>query len=58
MHRRMLQLSPTALACLKAALNADEDGQAGVQELAGMVSMCFYVCNMYTCMYMRMYMQP
>ncbi len=27
--RRMMQNSPTALACLKAALNADEDGAAG-----------------------------
>ena len=29
--RRILQNSPTAIACLKAALNADEDGAAGVQ---------------------------
>lgn len=35
--RRILQLSPTALACLKAAINADEDGQAGLMELAGQV---------------------
>lgn len=27
--RRIMQNSPTALACLKAALNADEDGAAG-----------------------------
>ena len=29
--RRILQNSPTAIACLKAALNTDEDGAAGVQ---------------------------
>ncbi|MEL0160556.1 MAG: 1,4-dihydroxy-2-naphthoyl-CoA synthase, partial [Deltaproteobacteria bacterium] len=33
--RQMLQHSPTALRCLKAAMNADCDGQAGLQELAG-----------------------
>ena len=33
--REMLQHSPLALRCLKAALNADCDGQAGLQELAG-----------------------
>lgn len=27
--RRIMQNSPTAIACLKAALNADEDGAAG-----------------------------
>lgn len=32
--REMLANSPTALHCLKAALNADCDGQAGLQELA------------------------
>jgi naphthoate synthase len=32
--RRMMQNSPTALACLKAALNADEDGAAGCVCLA------------------------
>ena len=30
--RQMLQHSPTALRCLKAAMNADCDGQAGLQE--------------------------
>ena len=33
--REMLANSPLALRCLKAALNADCDGQAGLQELAG-----------------------
>jgi naphthoate synthase len=27
--RRIMSNSPTAIACLKAALNADEDGAAG-----------------------------
>ncbi|HDI6188476.1 TPA: 1,4-dihydroxy-2-naphthoyl-CoA synthase, partial [Escherichia coli] len=29
--------------CLKAALNADCDGQAGLQELAGNATMLFYM---------------
>ena len=33
---------PTALRCLKAALNADCDGQAGLQELAGNATLLFY----------------
>jgi naphthoate synthase len=40
--RRMLQLSPTALRCLKAAFNADADGLAGIQELAGNATGLFY----------------
>ena len=39
----MLELSPMALRCLKAALNADCDGQAGLQELAGNATMLFYM---------------
>ena len=41
--REMLQHSPMALRCLKAALNADCDGQAGLQELAGNATMLFYM---------------
>jgi len=41
--RQMLQNSPTALRCLKAALNADCDGQAGLQELAVNATMLFYM---------------
>ncbi len=41
--REILQHSPIALRCLKAALNADEDGQAGLQELAGHATMLFYM---------------
>ena len=40
--RQMLQHSPTALRCLKAAMNADCDGQAGLQELAGAATLLFY----------------
>jgi len=35
--------SPMAIRCLKAALNADCDGQAGLQELAGNATMLFYM---------------
>lgn len=41
--REMLQLSPLALRCLKAAFNADCDGQAGLQELAGNATLLFYM---------------
>lgn len=41
--REMLANSPIALRCLKAALNADCDGQAGLQELAGNATMLFYM---------------
>lgn len=41
--REILQHSPTALRFLKAALNADCDGQAGLQELAGSATLLFYL---------------
>ncbi|WP_063656926.1 1,4-dihydroxy-2-naphthoyl-CoA synthase [Candidatus Arsenophonus triatominarum] len=41
--REILKNSPMALRCLKAALNADCDGQAGLQELAGNATMLFYM---------------
>jgi naphthoate synthase len=41
--RRMLELSPTALRMLKAAFNADTDGLAGIQELAGNATALFYM---------------
>jgi len=41
--QEMLANSPMALRCLKAALNADCDGQAGLQELAGNATMLFYM---------------
>lgn len=40
--REILEKSPVAIQCLKAALNADCDGQAGLQELAGCATMLFY----------------
>ena len=40
--REILANSPTAIRFLKAALNADCDGQAGLQELAGSATLLFY----------------
>jgi naphthoate synthase len=39
----ILQHSPLALRCLKSALNADCDGQAGLQELAGNATLLYYM---------------
>lgn len=41
--REILALSPTALRLLKAAFNADCDGQAGLQQLAGDATLLFYL---------------
>ena len=41
--REMLQHSPLALRCLKAALNADCDGQMGLLDLAGNATMLYYM---------------
>ncbi|HEX9180859.1 MAG TPA: 1,4-dihydroxy-2-naphthoyl-CoA synthase [Burkholderiales bacterium] len=41
--REMLQLSPTALRMIKAGFNADTDGLAGIQELAGNATGLFYM---------------
>jgi naphthoate synthase len=41
--REMLEKSPTALRFLKAAFNADTDGLAGIQQLAGDATMLFYM---------------
>jgi naphthoate synthase len=41
--REILERSPLAIRCLKAAFNADCDGQAGLQELAGNATMLFYM---------------
>jgi naphthoate synthase len=41
--REMLAMSPLALRCLKAAMNADCDGQTGLQELAGNATLLFYM---------------
>lgn len=41
--QEILTKSPTAIRCLKAAFNADCDGQAGIQELAGNATMLYYM---------------
>jgi naphthoate synthase len=41
--QEILRHSPMALRCLKAALNADCDGQTGLQELAGNATLLFYM---------------
>ena len=41
--QKILDKSPTALRLLKASLNADCDGQAGLQQLAGDATMLFYM---------------
>ena len=41
--REMLQMSPLALRVLKASLNADCDGQVGLQELAGNATLLYYM---------------
>src|SRR6476620_3387565 len=43
--REMLQHSPMALRCLKAAHNADCDGQIGLQELAGNATLLYYMSD-------------
>jgi naphthoate synthase len=39
----MLRHSPLALRCLKSAFNAELDGMAGIQELAGNATLLFYM---------------
>ncbi len=41
--REMLAHSPMALRCLKAAFNAETDGEAGIQELAGNTTLLYYM---------------
>ena len=41
--REILANSPLAIRCLKASLNADGDGQAGLQELAGNATLLYYM---------------
>ncbi len=43
--REMLALSPTALRFLKAAFNADSDGLAGIQQLAGDATLLYYTTD-------------
>ena len=41
--QEILQKSPMAIRCLKSAFNADCDGQAGIQELAGNATLLYYM---------------
>ncbi len=41
--REILAQSPMALRCLKSAFNAEMDGMAGIQELAGNTTLLFYM---------------
>lgn len=41
--KEILANSPMAIRCCKAAINADEDGQAGLMELAGHATSLFYL---------------
>jgi naphthoate synthase len=41
--REIMGHSPLAIRCLKAAFNADIDGQSGIQELAGNATMLYYM---------------
>lgn len=41
--KEILRKSPLAIRCLKSAFNADCDGQAGLQELAGNATLLFYL---------------
>ena len=38
-----VERSPLAIRCLKSAFNADLDGQAGLQELAGNATLLYYM---------------
>ena len=42
---RMMELSPLALRMIKVGLNAELDGQAGIQELAGDATMLYYMLD-------------
>jgi naphthoate synthase len=41
--RRILEMSPLAIRLLKAAFNADTDGLAGIQQLAGDATLLYYM---------------
>ena len=41
--KEILQHSPMAIRVLKSAFNADIDGQAGIQELAGNATLLYYM---------------
>ena len=41
--REIMQMSPLAIRCLKAALNADTDGQIGLLDFAGNATLLYYM---------------
>jgi len=41
--RRIIMNSPTAIACCKAALNADQDGSVGIAQMGGELTRLFYM---------------
>ena len=41
--REVMEKSPLAIRCLKSAFNAELDGQAGIQELAGNATLLYYL---------------
>jgi naphthoate synthase len=41
--KEILQMSPLAIRLLKSAFNAELDGQAGIQELAGNATLLYYM---------------
>lgn len=41
--QEVMQHSPIAIRCLKSAFNAELDGQAGIQELAGNATYLYYM---------------
>jgi naphthoate synthase len=43
--REILEKSPLAIRTLKSAFNAELDGQAGIQELAGNATLLFYMSD-------------
>jgi naphthoate synthase len=42
---KILQKSPLAIRMLKSAFNAELDGQAGIQELAGNATLLYYLSD-------------
>ena len=43
--KQILHHSPLAIRCLKAAFNAEIDGQQGIQELAGNATLLYYLTD-------------
>lgn len=43
--KKILQMSPLAIRLLKSAFNAELDGQAGIQELAGNATLLYYMSD-------------